>query len=74
MEEAIAIVKKYRDNVLGMSMCEQIQRAVLNSIIEDLEAAQQNVQSDGACAHERTEAYEFGRYCKDCGMANPPRR
>ena len=46
MEEAIAIVKKYRDNVLGMSMCEQIQRAVLNSIIEDLEAAQQTFAPD----------------------------
>ena len=44
MKEAIAIVKKYRDGVLGMSMCEQIQRAVLNSIIEDLESAQQSVQ------------------------------
>ena len=44
MEEAIAIVKKYRDNVLGGDMCSQIERAVLNSIIEDLEAAQHRVQ------------------------------
>lgn len=44
MKEAIAIVKKYRDNVLGGDMCSQIERAVLNSIIEDLEAAQQSVQ------------------------------
>ena len=33
-----------------------------------------SVQSDGACAHAKLEAYEFGHYCKDCGMANPPRR
>ena len=43
MEEAIAIVTKYRNNVLGMSMCEQIQRAVLNSILEDLHNAQQSM-------------------------------
>ena len=57
MEEAIAIVKKYRDNVLGMSMCEQIQRAVLNSIIEDLEAAQQPFAPDAL------------RVCGKCGLS-----
>jgi len=71
MEEAIAIVKKYRDNVLGGDMCSQIERAVLNSIIEDLEAAQQSAQSDGLkpCAEcgalgysHRPECSKFGSY------------
>jgi len=42
--------------------------------LQIITALQQSVQSDGACAHAHLEAYEFGYYCKDCGMANPPRR
>jgi hypothetical protein len=46
----------------------------IQEILRICEAAEQSVQSDGACAHAHLEAYEFGYYCKDCGMANPPRR
>lgn len=42
--------------------------------LQIISALQQSVQADGACAHAHLEAYEFGYYCKDCGMANPPRR
>jgi hypothetical protein len=42
--------------------------------LQIITALQQSVQSDGACTHANLEAYEFGYYCKDCGMANPPRR
>ena len=73
MKEAIAIVKKYRDGMLGMSMCEQIQRAVLNSIIEDLESAQQSVQSDGVCTCANVDDDHRGTWLV-CGVCLKPRR
>jgi hypothetical protein len=73
MEEAIAIVTKYRDNVLGNNGCSRIQRAVLNSIIEDMQQrlTKRAVDLGWTCAKCSCSNIESDLLCGFCDTPRP---
>ena len=74
MEEAIAIVTKYRDNVSGNNACCRIQRAVLNSIIEDMQQRLTTLAVDLPVLAECKECFGVGGFHSDNCSRNPASR